>query len=540
MIGHNDSFLRDELRSDILERFARLHNSLHCGEQDSADFDFCGAHVSDFSFTDEDFDPCVMDFSQMGGVMPAAFSAPGVSDGGGAEAAQAAAASASLPPLLLTGAIPSTKAEFRPVESDDKVPLQSGGYDGGLMVGFQGKPSDISAWNETVSVLESAQTLAKLAVEQGGYESPEGVSAVLGAEEVLVFPSGGKVDSLVYKYRFRARGIEFLIHSNPKGDIQPVRIRYGAESLMQNDFYVLHSEFVLPFLVSLGFGVTEEKVSRADFQVLVDVDMQTIFSYFVFSQVVTKFRKFTIHGCFTARGFLVFTITLGSKDKVQLCIYDKRRELRDHFSEVKEQLFIDNCVGQEWYYSDRPITRIEFRCGRTALKVFGVNSVLDLREKERRIIDSLAFDWFRVLAAKKVRGHESGAQISSFWERVRDEFLRYFPGPAAVSKPSSWRSGKRVSVANVEHLSRMALGCLTKIFACQRGKQHDKEGVRQIAGEWISDYKDVLYDKMNAYSERVRLMTGVSLGRDDDIEREMRDGLRSGWCAMLGGNNECK
>jgi len=75
------------------------------------------------------------------------------------------------------------------------------------------------------------------------------------------------------------------------------------------------------------------------------------------------------------------TIELGAVSRAQICIYDKGCELRTKKSNiVKEALFVERCVGEEWYNSDRPITRVEIRLGRDALKALGVDSVSDLQK----------------------------------------------------------------------------------------------------------------------------------------------------------------
>ena len=87
------------------------------------------------------------------------------------------------------------------------------------------------------------------------------------------------------------------------------------------------------------------------------------------------------------------TLTLGTTTKVQVCIYDKGKELRSKKSSlVKETFFIERCVGDEWINSDHPITRVEIRLGREALKFLSVNTFSDLKERERAIVDLLTHD----------------------------------------------------------------------------------------------------------------------------------------------------
>ena len=80
------------------------------------------------------------------------------------------------------------------------------------------------------------------------------------------------------------------------------------------------------------------------------------------------------------------TYTAGDIDTVQVSIYNKRAEL-ENAKPWKRQLTIDHSIGQDWWSSAKPITRVEVRIGRTALKEYGIDSVADLLKRERAIID---------------------------------------------------------------------------------------------------------------------------------------------------------
>lgn len=406
------------------------------------------------------------------------------------------------------------------MSASDKVPLQEGGPDGGLVVGFYCNMAENAERVRTFQVLEEAKTAAKFELDRLGYAAAEGVSAVLGGEDILVYPTGGntgkETGGIVYKYRFRMRGIVFMVHANPKGDIFPVRVRYGAEAVMGQNVYDLHRNFVLPFLTKIGFPVIDEILSTCDLQVLMDVELLFFLQCIMGGQAVSTFRKCAYHGRLVVKGMKVFTITLGSRKSVELCMYDKRRELRDHFGIVKEQLFMEHCVGEEWYNSDRPITRIEFRLSRDALKGFGVRTMEDLRQRERHIVDILTSDCFRILETKKVRGHENNAKLHPIWEEVRSKFFAYFTGAEVPAEQVQRKANKMsVSAPNVKHLSLVSLGCLAKIFAYQNGKQSDGDSVQKCGENWIGMYRGKLCEKINAFSDYIRLATGVELSREE-------------------------
>ena len=114
-----------------------------------------------------------------------------------------------------------------------------------------------------------------------------------------------------------------MIHSNPSEHIQPVRVRYGAESVQghRNRFFDVHFGFVLPFLKRLGLDVKSDKLSRVDMQCLIDVPMSE-FSYLLKGEnkhVVTKLRKKSEHGTMSGR---VETVEIGSVSKPKRTHYN--------------------------------------------------------------------------------------------------------------------------------------------------------------------------------------------------------------------------
>jgi hypothetical protein len=50
-----------------------------------------------------------------------------------------------------------------------------------------------------------------------------------------------------------------------------VRFRYLAEALIGNNLFVVHEQFVLPFIQRLGITIHSDKPSRIDMQIMIDV-----------------------------------------------------------------------------------------------------------------------------------------------------------------------------------------------------------------------------------------------------------------------------
>ena len=119
------------------------------------------------------------------------------------------------------------------------------------------------------------------------------------------------------------------------------------------------------------------------------------------------------------------TFDTGDIARCQLCIYDKRLEINKKMNKetaAKYTKTIEN-IGEEWWNSNRPITRIEFRLSRSALKALGVDSLEDFRRREHAIVEYLTHHWFRLLEKEKVRGTENEAAVHPLWERVRSLFF---------------------------------------------------------------------------------------------------------------------
>jgi hypothetical protein len=441
------SIVGEELREDMESRFAYLHcndkyNGRHAGE-----YDFLETILADEIVDDEGSCNSVMEDTEQTDWNSAPVGSRGRRSFG--EWGGGAAPSSGPSPQLLTGGIPCTENESpATLPFPETLEFSHGGYDGGTEVGFDG------TWNpmkfpRLLEIFEEAKERAE-EVQKG----PAGFPFNLAGEEILMMPTGGRVGGLLYKFRFIAGGVEFLVHSDPPENRQPVRVRYFSESVQgdRNRFYDVHYGFVLLYLQRLGLVVHSDKPSRVDMQILIDVPMSEFCQSKRDNHIVRKVRKRAYFG----RDDLVDeTMTWGGLPKVQIQIYDKGKELRSKKANIlKEADFIARCVGDEWFNGDRPITRIEFRLGREALKGFGVDMVDDLRKRERGIIDLLTWDWLRILKEPKVRGHENDAELHPIWERVRHLFMTYFSG----SEVDVRFERKRVTNCDPAALERQALG----------------------------------------------------------------------------------
>jgi hypothetical protein len=334
-----------------------------------------------------------------------------------------------------------------------------GGYDGGVEVGFSGKWSKLKFF-PLLEVLSAAKIAA------GEIGNPKKFFILSGRVfEMKAKTAGGHVS---YKYVFEGDGVKFYVHNNPQGDIQPVRIRYNAEGLIGRDLFLKHNE-ILSFLSEIGFSVTEEKLSRVDMQVMVHRDVSEYMRAIYAGRYVCTAQKYSING--RGSGGFPDTFTLG--EAIQICIYDKRRELFDHMTSdsYKFALMIQNCFGEEWLELEIPVTRIEFRLRREALRSMCINSLSDLLEHESGLARYCCHSWFRILKEQKIKGHTHEQPIDEIWEEVQSQFQKYFPG-ADGHRKDVHRVKPKLQSCSADSLIKQAIGCLKSASA----KEHGIEG----------------------------------------------------------------
>jgi len=294
-------------------------------------------------------------------------------------------------------------------------------------------------------------------------------------------------------------GLKFLIHSNPKGGLQPIRLRYGFESLAARNLFFVHAS-VLEFLQELGFTVTKEVVSRVDLQVMLFRNISEFMQPLFANRVVKRGQAYSFHG---EGNKPITSYTLGKA--IQLCIYDKREELIKKFDEVKMSLIVNDCLNGEF---PEELTRVEFRLRRDALKYLGVNTMQDLLEREHAIVDYLTFDWFRLLAEdkKSKSGHERRQALAPVWQEVRESFFKYFPGCSVENRKPIDRNikGRREVNCTGESLVKQAVGCLATAAALVKG-------TFETETEALSFVTDIFADKVKTLFSRVR-QRAVDLG----------------------------
>jgi hypothetical protein len=376
-----------------------------------------------------------------------------------------------------------------------------GGYDGGVEVGFEGQ-WDSQKFTALLAILESAKQQAS--------EQSQPVCTTIDGVSVMVNHSGVNA-GMHYKYQLTFDGVKFFIHSNPPKGRQGVRIRYSATALIGRSLFALHNA-VLGFLETLGFTVTEEKISRVDMQVMLFCKTSELVLPILNGCGVAKAKKYKIQG----EGKRLESYTLGKANRLQICIYDKRSEM-DHMLKsdpVKWELMYRRCLGAESLCDERPLTRVEFRLWRDSLRAMNINTVKDLQERETFLAEWLTSNWFRILEKQKVRGHENTAAIHPRWLEVQEAFRKWFPGIGDDNKPVEWVKEESVSCDPIA-LEKQGIGCFASAYALRYGIPASITEVLNNIRTMIEPFIPVIFNKSGERAKQMGINKGVKLGVRD-------------------------
>jgi hypothetical protein len=296
--------------------------------------------------------------------------------------------------------------------------LRSGGYDGGTENAFFGR-WDFTKWSEFVQIVEPGK--------RGALHQKRGMNEFVslgGVDGIIIHPRGKSVGNNHYPYMLEWGGYDLKFWGDPESEPSNghVRVCYRAEVTLEYGIDEAQRR-LLDWLSILGFTLDHERLSNVDLNVCVPIPVSEFVRLIDAGHCVTQVQK---NGAYKKYNE-VETYFLGSRNRTQMRIYDKRVELiKCDFRKVC--LTILRHIGDAWFNSDLPITRVEFSIGRDRLKGWDINSLAEFRAREHDIVDVLTGEWFRILKDPKVRGHENTAQLHPYWVAVRSEFLRCFDG----------------------------------------------------------------------------------------------------------------
>lgn len=378
-----------------------------------------------------------------------------------------------------------------------------GGYDGGVEASIYGEWSD-EAFRYFCSRLDAAKQCANDGDEEGTY-------CDVGGLLWKVSDKGAQVGAK-YKWVLESHGVKLYIHSNPKGGIAPVHVRFGFDCLARTDLFDA-VETLKKVLKSEGFCWEEEILSRVDMQVLLDVEVQDFLDAMQGNRIVTQCRGKCeiVSDCRTMK---VQTVTFRSKN-CELCIYDKLAQL-----EAVDSVYF--MTFQRWILGGEVpehLTRVEFRLRRAMLKRYGVTTFQDLRESQQALLQVLGHDWFRILEREKVRGSEKEIKLAPIWKRTLNAFRYYFRTAGKVRTDEALRGYVVVkSVPKVERVLKQAVGCLSTVASLVMEKAQDACEVLDFVCQKMATFAPILYDKTIERKAKYEVLRGFTVSNRPDLD----------------------
>ncbi|MGL4944165.1 MAG: hypothetical protein ACRC46_13370 [Thermoguttaceae bacterium] len=398
--------------------------------------------------------------------------------------AGAAGPSVGTSPLPLTGEGQSTA---KAPKMGTKALRFSGGYDGGVEVGFFGKWRREKYHRELITEIERAK------------ESPDVAFDVLG-RATTVSMTGARA-GLYYAHVLKTEGIKVYIHDNFEIDAahQPVRIQYEASALTGRNLYEVHAR-ICSWLNELGFDISREVVSRVDLQVTCSAPCGQFFNLIRKGHSVRRGVSYNFYGGHGGDG----SFSVGKATRLR--IYDKLAELLSTRNELGLEMLRVECFDGEL---PAELTRIEYQLRREVLKGFGIDSLRDLRDCELSLVEYLTHSWFRILKCVKVRGSEREQAVHPLWAQVVGAFKSIFCGSDNPRELSA--VGRHKISCETSHLVAQAAGCLASAVAMTSGAVgSDKEAFEKIM-HLLAEAKLVTADTVNFRTARLLSEKGVEI-----------------------------
>ncbi len=381
-----------------------------------------------------------------------------------------------------------------------------GGYDGGCEVGYYGKWEDPES---SVSFYNLLEPQLKALKEQATKCEGEAVAVInLGGVDFTVGPRGAGGKGCTYAYVLKGDGLTLLVHNNPKGDIQPIRVHFGFSILHGKRFFAV-VERVEKLLADIGFEIERSLVSRVDLQVTLTVDPQILFAAIRNGQSVASARGRK----WEEKGGRVETFAAGSD--TQICIYDKLQELWAKQDTAKTAAVLSMFTND---VSD--LTRVEFRLRRKALKAVEIHTAQDLKEKEADLIDYLTGRWFRILDRRPSKGNETRYKAHPLWKLVTYAFKTVFDEQNGLDdgdKKPLERRDPNIVRCEPEELENQLVGVLASWISKKFGYQKDIQKVWRHVMNLLELRLPQIFKKANYRARKAELEKGVFVESSDTL-----------------------
>lgn len=323
--------------------------------------------------------------------------------------------------------------------------------------------------------------------------------------KVLPHGMGGKDGRSYFPYVIASGGVLIGFRRDSHETVSNMWVEMGSIPLAMNDGLTgVWGELKRMFKAE-SVTVIREIVSRVDMYADFDAcDVSEFCRRFNEGMKVTRARKIGNYAeDLNTATYLVglrFTgFSMGTN--IKLRCYDKRYELEK--DPVKWGVFADRYNG-----IPEVLTRIEFQLRRVALKEFlfngldridGVDSYLAARD---HLWKYLTEDWFRLTDEKVDAKNKNQSKASTWdiWRQIQD---------AAGHVVKEIFRHRRPAKVDMEHLYKMALGCMCKIAIWEKGKV---ETANEVIAHFVEKVKAHgfrdFWDVMERHAEEMMLKVG--------------------------------
>lgn len=391
-------------------------------------------------------------------------------------------------------------------------------FDGGLEISVFGSWLPLASGSPLVSSLS--------ALKQSCVENNATAPVVLGRYSFWLQPKAARFGFGSYSYillleedgRCKYR---FYLHRSPSAAIPAVRVKAEYQAFRFQSLKDVENE-ISDILSFMGLEVERFTLSRIDFNVTLNQDMTSINKAFDESRLSNRCQDYVMRG-----GRHSFTsLRIGNINNIQLAIYDKQKELFQHYDADKLndlQSIIDSV--------STPLIRYEFRLGRNFLRQVEVDTISDFIQNQLLIVNYLTLFWFHVRKRLYQYGRTADVELDSQWKFVRLALLFWtVSGCNCISKSvvDSYIANSAINkhyrtlsditplkrkyyhtlVKPVKRLFKIAVGCLVSAVVCGSSSSdyYDSSQLKSIIERNISILQDEIYD---SYKDRFRFIEGA-------------------------------
>lgn len=244
----------------------------------------------------------------------------------------------------------------------------------------------------------------------------------------------------------------------------PITVKFLSSYIWSFGLKKAFTKFV-SWLESISTSITGTKVSRSD--VCADTDLVT-FKETDIKGVVTlarKRQKYFVEGEYAiGRKFTGFTIGKGSP--LQARVYNKSIEIPSSGKAWFKEIWLAN----NWC-EDREVWRVEFQIMRNVLKEFGINTVVDLLNKEGELWAYLTQQWLTIRQPSNDKVYRW--KLKKKWKTIQEAGNDYNTTPLVREK---------VLQGSIQSLLDQGAGILLSVAAI--GDHESLEDTLQVFKSW--------------------------------------------------------